>query len=100
MGMDGTGEMPMSIGDHPRLVFLDSQEFVIITGVSGAGRRTAAHTMEDLGWYVVDNLPAAMLPVLADELAASGITRIAVVVDVRSLVKCSSRVHLLVNLQK
>ena len=31
-------------------------EFAIITGLSGAGRRTAAHTMEDLGWFTVDNL--------------------------------------------
>lgn len=61
-----------------------AQQFVIITGVSGAGRRTAAHTMEDLGWYVVDNLPAPMLPALADELRGAGITRVAVVVDVRS----------------
>ncbi|MDR1514046.1 MAG: RNase adaptor protein RapZ, partial [Propionibacteriaceae bacterium] len=33
-------------------------EIVVLTGMSGAGRRTAAHTMEDLGWYVVDNVPA------------------------------------------
>ena len=60
-------------------------EIVIITGMSGAGRRTAAHTMEDLGWYVVDNLPPAMLPILVDRLGAS--ERIAVVVDVRSKVQ-------------
>ena len=39
---------------------------VVITGLSGAGRRTAAHQMEDLGWYVVDNLPQSMLPGLVD----------------------------------
>ena len=44
------------------------QEFALITGMSGAGRRTAAHTMEDLGWYVVDNLPPVMLPALAQTL--------------------------------
>ncbi|MDO5066598.1 MAG: RNase adapter RapZ [Propionibacteriaceae bacterium] len=60
-------------------------EIVIITGMSGAGRRTAAHTMEDLGWYVVDNLPPAMLPILVDRLGAT--ERIAVVVDVRSKVQ-------------
>ncbi len=60
-------------------------EIVIITGMSGAGRRTAAHTMEDLGWYVVDNLPPMMLPVLVDRLGAT--ERIAVVVDVRSKVQ-------------
>lgn len=59
-------------------------EFAIITGLSGAGRRTAAHTMEDLGWFTVDNLPPVMLPGLADTVAADGISRVAVVADVRS----------------
>jgi len=61
-----------------------TQEIAIITGLSGAGRRTAAHTMEDLGWYVVDNLPPVMLPALAQTLRGYGISRIAVVADVRS----------------
>lgn len=60
------------------------QEFAIITGLSGAGRRTAAHAMEDLGWYVVDNLPPAMLPMLADFVEQEGENRIAVVTDVRN----------------
>ncbi|MDO5677468.1 MAG: RNase adapter RapZ [Propionibacteriaceae bacterium] len=62
----------------------DVPEFAIITGLSGAGRRTAAHTMEDLGWFTVDNLPPVMLPGLADTLAADGVKRVAVVADVRS----------------
>lgn len=60
------------------------QEFAIITGLSGAGRRTAAHAMEDLGWYVVDNLPPAMLPLLAESMEQEGERRIAVVTDVRN----------------
>lgn len=52
--------------------------------MSGAGRRTAAHAMEDLGWYVVDNLPPVMLPGLASELARTGTDRVAVGFDVRS----------------
>ncbi|MDF1487852.1 RNase adapter RapZ [Tessaracoccus caeni] len=60
------------------------QEFTIITGLSGAGRRTVAHAMEDLGWYVVDNLPPAMLPALSESLEEVGEHRIAVVTDVRS----------------
>ncbi|MGW5027192.1 RNase adapter RapZ, partial [Streptomyces albidoflavus] len=32
-------------------------ELVIISGMSGAGRSTAAKCLEDLGWFVVDNLP-------------------------------------------
>ena len=59
-------------------------EFVLITGLSGAGRRTAAHTMEDLGWYVVDNLPPEMLPSLAETLRGFKVKRLAVVADVRS----------------
>lgn len=60
------------------------QEFALITGMSGAGRRTAAHMMEDLGWYVVDNLPPVMIPELGATLRSFGVTRIAVVADVRS----------------
>jgi len=37
-------------------------EFVVITGMSGAGRSQAANRFEDLGWYVVDNLPPALVP--------------------------------------
>ncbi len=56
----------------------------MITGMSGAGRRTAAHAMEDHGWYVVDNLPPAMLPALSAFLRDEGVRRLAVVLDVRS----------------
>jgi UPF0042 nucleotide-binding protein len=59
-----------------------ANEVVVITGMSGAGRSTVAHAMEDLGWYVVDNLPPAMLGMLC-ELAAKSTTSIAVVIDVR-----------------
>jgi len=62
-----------------------SPEFVIITGLSGAGRSEAARCLEDLGWFVVDNLPPSLLGTMA-ELAArshSAIAQVAVVVDVR-----------------
>ncbi len=62
----------------------DQPTVVVITGMSGAGRRTAAHAMEDLGWYVVDNLPPAMLTGLVDLSHSHGMERIAVVLDVRS----------------
>lgn len=55
---------------------------VVITGMSGAGRSTVAHALEDLGWYVVDNLPPALLASLCD-MAANTASRIAVVIDVR-----------------
>ena len=38
-----------------------AKELVVITGMSGAGRSTVAHSLEDLGWYVVDNLPPSLL---------------------------------------
>jgi RNase adapter protein RapZ len=61
-------------------------ELVIITGMSGAGRSTTANVLEDLGWFVVDNLPPALLPTLAElgGRAQGNVPRIAAVVDVRS----------------
>jgi RNase adapter protein RapZ len=57
-------------------------ELLIITGMSGAGRSTVAHSLEDLGWYVVDNLPPALLAGLID-LVEGSVKQIAVVIDVR-----------------
>lgn len=57
-------------------------QLVLISGMSGAGRSTVAHAMEDLGWYVVDNLPPALLTNLI-KLVSPSIKRVAVVVDVR-----------------
>ena len=57
-------------------------EILVITGMSGAGRSTVAHTLEDLGWYVVDNLPPALLRNLIDLVNVS-VKKVAVVVDVR-----------------
>lgn len=57
---------------------------VIITGLSGSGRRSAAHTMEDLGWYVVDNLPPMLLSTLCESAPSLGITKLAVGLDVRT----------------
>ena len=54
--------------------------------MSGAGRSTAAKSLEDLGWFVVDNLPPGLLPTMVDlaERAQGAVPRIAAVVDVRS----------------
>ena len=57
-------------------------ELLILTGMSGAGRSTVAHALEDLGWYVVDNLPPSLLPSLAEQSFESHAS-LAVVVDVR-----------------
>lgn len=63
-------------------------DFVIVTGMSGAGRTTTANVMEDQGWYVVDNLPPQLLVSMAElgnqTRAAGHEIRIAAVVDVRS----------------
>jgi UPF0042 nucleotide-binding protein len=59
-----------------------TKELLILTGMSGAGRSTVAHALEDLGWYVVDNLPPALLPSLAEQNLETH-AALAVVVDVR-----------------
>ncbi|HUZ26265.1 MAG TPA: RNase adapter RapZ [Streptosporangiaceae bacterium] len=63
-----------------------SPEMVIITGLSGAGRSTAAKSLEDLDWFVADNIPPALLPTMADlaRRAKGAVPRLAAVVDVRS----------------
>ena len=57
-------------------------EILVISGMSGAGRSTVAHSLEDLGWYVVDNLPPALVGNLIELVEKSG-QKIAVVIDVR-----------------
>lgn len=61
-------------------------EIVIITGMSGAGRSTAAKSLEDLDWFVADNLPPVMLVTMLDlaRRARAAIPKVAAVVDVRS----------------
>ncbi|WP_169078320.1 RNase adapter RapZ [Microcella alkalica] len=60
-------------------------EVLIVTGMSGAGRSTVANALEDLGWYVVDNLPPQMLRPLVDLAVHPGnqLPKMAAVVDVR-----------------
>ncbi len=62
-----------------------TREVLVITGMSGAGRSTVAHVLEDLGWYVVDNLPPRLIPELVEltRTVDPPATRVAVVVDVR-----------------
>ncbi|PPB50040.1 RNase adapter RapZ [Arthrobacter pityocampae] len=60
-------------------------ELLVVTGMSGAGRSTAANALEDHGWYVVENLPPQMLTMLTELVARTpqSIPKLAVVVDVR-----------------
>ena len=61
------------------------REILLVTGMSGAGRSTVGNALEDLGWYVVDNLPPQMLRPLVElaEHTGEAIPRVAAVVDIR-----------------
>jgi UPF0042 nucleotide-binding protein len=63
----------------------ENQELLIVTGMSGAGRSTVGNALEDLGWYVVDNLPPQMIKPLTElaEKDGGALPKIAAVVDVR-----------------
>lgn len=58
-------------------------DVVLVTGMSGAGRSTAARALEDQGWFVVDNLLPGLMPETVRALGDEGVNRVAVVVDVR-----------------
>ncbi len=70
--------------EHPRL---HQAQLLVITGMSGAGRTRAAAVLEDLDWYVVDNLPAQMLTHLVGMITngppETRAQRVAAVIDVR-----------------
>jgi UPF0042 nucleotide-binding protein len=57
-------------------------EFLVVTGMSGAGRSTAADSLEDLGWFVIDNLPAVLIQKMAEmvNLPGAEIDRVALVI--------------------
>lgn len=60
-------------------------ELLVVTGMSGAGRSTVGDALEDLGWYVVDNLPPQMLSPISDlfSLTRTPLPKLAVIIDVR-----------------
>lgn len=61
-------------------------EFIIVTGISGAGKTSALHALEDIGFYCVDNIPPALLTTfyeLCEKSADNRMKRAAVVLDVR-----------------
>jgi RNase adapter protein RapZ len=63
---------------------MSNPEVLIVTGMSGAGRSTAARALEDLGWFVIDNLPPSVLNSALNDVKLQGVaSHIAVVVDVR-----------------
>jgi RNase adapter protein RapZ len=86
---DGTGEVTRSSDSESLDIGADSDsgiDVVLVTGLSGAGRGTAAKVLEDLGWYVADNLPPELIARMVDLGLAAGsrITQLAIVMDARS----------------
>ncbi|GAC1424754.1 MAG: RNase adapter RapZ [Actinomycetota bacterium] len=78
--------MARAIGRKRRNDPLEHLDFTIITGVSDAGRSEAAKVLEGLGYFVIDNLPPALIGKMAELAASPGhttLTHIALVVDVR-----------------
>jgi UPF0042 nucleotide-binding protein len=59
-------------------------QLIVISGLSGSGKSVALRTLEDAGYYCVDNLPAELLPALIDRLLPAGYRDIAVSIDVRN----------------
>ena len=76
----------MTQEDGLTIVKPEESELLVVTGMSGAGRSTAANALEDHGWYVVENLPPLMLGTLTELVSRmpQSIPKLAVVVDVRS----------------
>ena len=70
-----------STGRRPR----GTRRFVILTGLSGAGKTQAIRALEDLGYFCVDNLPSALIPTMAElaSRADDGLEKVAIVADVR-----------------
>src|ERR1700712_733123 len=77
-------------------------ETVIVTGLSGAGRSTAAKCLEDLGFFVVDNLPPELVATMVDlgSHSQGAVTRLAVVMDVRSRAFSSDLTGVITELER
>src|SRR5687767_15771811 len=62
-----------------------TRRFVILTGLSGAGKTQAIRALEDLGYFCVDNLPSTLIPTMAElaSRADTGLEKVAIVADVR-----------------
>jgi len=63
----------------------ESLRLVVVTGLSGSGKSTAIHVLEDLGFYCIDNLPIALIPRLVElwETSRDEVRRVALGIDVR-----------------
>ena len=63
-----------------------NSEVLIVSGMSGAGRSTTAHALEDMGWYVVDNLPPTLIDALI-KLLQPTINKIAIIIPCHRIIK-------------
>lgn len=80
---DAAVDLEPAVEDEPAVD--DEPELLLVTGMSGAGRSTAARALEDAGWFVIDNLPPALLVEAVDLVTSRHqVERLAVVLDVRS----------------
>ena len=75
---------------------------VIVTGLSGAGKSQAANTLEDMGYYCVDNIPPAIIPAFVDlsKRESEGLSKIAIVTDIRGGNMFAEIEEVLANLKK
>ena len=72
------------MSEHETAVSPDHLEVAVLTGMSGAGRSTAARALEDLGWFVVDNIPPQLIQQTVDLARANtSVDKLALVVDAR-----------------
>ena len=71
------------MSDCVELAHVEGQEFIIITGLSGAGKSQAMKCLEDLDFFCVDNLPPALIPKFAELCGTSSYNRLALGIDVR-----------------
>ena len=82
----------------------DEHRLIIVSGLSGSGKSVALHVLEDLGYYCIDNMPAALLKSLLDEVTKTGDTatsRVAVGVDARNrITDLEALPSLIADLQK
>jgi len=84
---------PLPAGEHARALpaahrkpgrrAASDARFIVLTGLSGSGKTQAIRALEDLGYFCVDNIPTTLIPTLAELVRREGISRVAIVVDVR-----------------
>jgi UPF0042 nucleotide-binding protein len=73
----------MSAAMQPSYRPSSASSVTVVTGLSGAGKSTAVHALEDLGFFCVDNLPTPVLASTLTALSAAGLTRVGIGIDVR-----------------